>query len=151
MTEKQRVEAQAIAEEIAAKIDEYYAEQRRDLAEDLAICEAATPGPWKVADTTEWTYVLDEDDDIVGACERAVDADFTAEAREGWPAAIRRAQAAEAEVERLERRIKELTESNAYYIDQNERADDLLYEILDDHDCAISTRELIEERTDIRD
>lgn len=37
MTETKRAEAEAIAEEIAAKIDEYYAEQRKKGM--IAICQ----------------------------------------------------------------------------------------------------------------
>ncbi|MCM3784372.1 hypothetical protein M3231_15415 [Neobacillus mesonae] len=92
---------------------------KRNLHADLALCEAATPGPW-------WFDRYDADD--VGSieylnCTRAVmdfgtvgdfpedtlaghppseeDLAFIIGAREGWPEAIRRAIEAEAEVERL--------------------------------------------------
>ncbi|MCR8843139.1 hypothetical protein NQ117_05555 [Paenibacillus sp. SC116] len=78
-------------------------EKKRDLHADLAICDAATSGPWNIADTTDGFYVLDADDYVLAATlEHAVDATFIVEARQGWPEAIRRAIVAEAEVERLQ-------------------------------------------------
>jgi hypothetical protein len=78
----------------------------RDLAADMATCDAATGGPWiDMGDTEPYagqviatpggkslTVVFDspEMDD------RPDDRRFAVEAREGWPAAIRRALAAEA-------------------------------------------------------
>lgn len=88
-------------------------EIRRSLAE-------ATPGPWEIADTTDGYVLLDADGRELAFCEsigRADDARFIAEARTGWPEAIRRAMdaekrlmAAEAEVGRLSTGIKELIE-----------------------------------------
>jgi hypothetical protein len=81
----------------------------RDLAADLKTCEAARPGPW----THEYFAAHDQHDVAHGppddASERfsileeltSEDAELIAEARQGWPAAIRRAMAAEAEVQRL--------------------------------------------------
>jgi len=86
----------------------------RDLEADLAICEAATPGPWyDITDricsevTTNpnggpqhWIFQLwfkDEEN----MQNYAANARFITEAREGWPYAIRRALGAEAEVKRL--------------------------------------------------
>lgn len=59
----------------------------RDLVADLETCEAASPDPWSPVRTTSNHYA-----DYV----------FAKEARNGWPAAIRRALAAEAEVARLQ-------------------------------------------------
>lgn len=79
----------------------------RDLNADLAVCEAATRGNWLVADGV---YVLDGESwetggSFVAECEREVDAEFTAKAREGWPEAIRRAIEAEAEAASLLRDV----------------------------------------------
>lgn len=63
--------------------------QARDLEADLAICEAATSGPW----------------------ENEANIRFAAEAREGWPYAIRRALAAEEEIDRLRNEISMLYEA----------------------------------------
>lgn len=86
-------------------------ETKRNLHADLALCDAATPGPWESADTTDGFYILDADDYVLAATlERASDATFILEAREGWPEAIRRAIAAEAEVERLRKENEYLRE-----------------------------------------
>lgn len=85
-------------------------EIKRDLAADLAICEAATVGPWtnfcdvKCEDTeyvTDYDELTESGGDLVATFERVADATFTAEAREGWPHAIRRAVAAETERDAL--------------------------------------------------
>lgn len=93
----------------------------RDLKRDLEICNAASTPPWKVAfgvdeATENWIiaslgYSNIEDADIyvttdhVHASEFSgdayVDAVFFIEARTGWPYAIQRALAAEAEAEML--------------------------------------------------
>lgn len=82
----------------------------RDLKADLEICNAATPGPWvEIGDgdfvvQNQW---LEDGDFRQGICkllhkpQKQCDAQFIAQAREGWPEAIERAIAAEAEVERL--------------------------------------------------
>jgi len=72
--------------------------QARDLEADLAICEAATPGPWtfdRVSVKRE-EYAL-----LLSYLSTRDDLRFVAEAREGWPYAIRRALAAEREIDRL--------------------------------------------------
>lgn len=79
---------------------------RRELAADLALCESATVGPWLVDGN-----VANQIRQPYGSKRRRIntppdadgikDALFIARAREGWPEAIRRAMAAEAEVERL--------------------------------------------------
>ncbi|RCX22890.1 hypothetical protein DFP94_101479 [Fontibacillus phaseoli] len=72
----------------------------RDLAEDLAICEAAISGPWHLMPSvhSEYQYEVcrsDFLDTIVASAITEDDARFIAEAREGWPHAIRRAVEAE--------------------------------------------------------
>lgn len=80
-------------------------ETKRDLHADLAICERATKGPLYVADVPNGIYVIEENGDVFAECELLEDARFIAEAREGWPHAIRRAIAAEKMVEVLSRQI----------------------------------------------
>jgi hypothetical protein len=116
----------------------------RNFDEDKRICDAATGGPWIVRSSYYGGMNYDVQSKVFSLrLYREENARFIAEAREGWPAAL-------AEIERLQTRVKELCESNAYYIDANERLEDVLYELLRDHNCALSTRELIEERTDVR-
>jgi hypothetical protein len=75
----------------------------RDLSRDLAICNAATPGPWRVV--TESIVGFDVFDVMtprdITVFNSEADAKFCAEARTGWPHAIERALAAEKEVARL--------------------------------------------------
>jgi len=100
----------------------------RDLKADLALCEAATPGPW------EWTpdnwnggfggivgkdnaEVLFPDHRNEGDYGDAwfeeypseADGKFIVEAREGWPEAIRRAIKAEKECTELRTVFEEMT------------------------------------------
>lgn len=85
---------------------------KRDLHADLAICNAATAGPLYVVDVPSGIYATEIDGDVFAECERLEDARFITEARTGWPHAIERAMAAEAEVERL-RRIAEYAQYEA--------------------------------------
>ncbi|MBG9735808.1 hypothetical protein [Paenibacillus alvei] len=85
---------------------------KRDLHADLAICDAATPGPWriyggKLGETNVYYPPYENHNEVVSDIDfdRPHDATFIAESREGWPEAIRRAIAAEAEVERLRKEI----------------------------------------------
>ncbi|WP_427050440.1 hypothetical protein [Paenibacillus sp. TC-CSREp1] len=84
---------------------------KRDLHADLALCVAATSGPWfSVENAYTWQLFggLYGNLQLVKAPKRGTnyaeywpgedDARFIAESREGWPEAIRRAIAAEAEV-----------------------------------------------------
>jgi hypothetical protein len=76
-------------------------ETKRDLNADLAICDADTSGPWRV-DAGQRPFaellVVDNDNRVMAEAGVFDDANFIAEARTGWPAAIKRAIAAEAEV-----------------------------------------------------
>ncbi|MFD1270623.1 hypothetical protein ACFQ3Y_24745 [Paenibacillus motobuensis] len=84
---------------------------KRNLHADLAICEAATPGPLS-ADADEWPgnenlrYWVNTHEDGIGCFLAYEDAKFFAEAREGWPEAMRIAIAAEAENKRLRTELK---------------------------------------------
>lgn len=97
----------------AAKAEHNEIEETRDLEADLAICEAATPGPWenyvdavgqRASDTKRiWVCQLYDglEPHINDFDNQEANARFISEARQGWPYAIRRALAAEAEVDRL--------------------------------------------------
>ncbi|MCT2195194.1 hypothetical protein M3G15_08575 [Paenibacillus sp. p3-SID1389] len=86
---------------------------KRDLAADLALCEAATPGPWRSKTNrhpelggSPWGWYEAGGRQIgtwSGSRNRNYSEDnrFIEVAREGWPHAIRRAIAAETEVIRL--------------------------------------------------
>ncbi|MGN7457868.1 hypothetical protein ACTHPH_23910 [Paenibacillus pasadenensis] len=82
-------------------------EQVRDLEADLAICEYAAPAPIRTKPC------------MCGHCDKLFldiahsegrldpeDARFIVEARVGWPHAIRRAIAAEAQVDKLQEEIR---------------------------------------------
>jgi hypothetical protein len=87
-------------------------ETRRDLNVDLAICNAATPGPW----IDNGNEIVTESNRFVGIAGALTDEDnqFIAEARTGWPHAIERALAAEEEVERLRHIIDEALKSSEW-------------------------------------
>lgn len=90
-------------------------ETKRDLQADLALCEAATAGPWFASGEDERPIVAERESVVTArgselayvsiACE---DEEFIAESREGWPEALCRAIAAEAEVERLDARYQSM-------------------------------------------
>ncbi|UMR34010.1 hypothetical protein MJ749_15040 [Paenibacillus polymyxa] len=73
----------------------------RDLNADLALCEAATSGPWGLHDAGLGRgYVYASIGGVlmmVSESGRIADARLIATAREGWPEAIRRAIASERE------------------------------------------------------
>lgn len=93
----------------------------RKAEKDLALCDAATAGAWEVTQLTEreiyvtvgyelstdgkhkadWIANLDDGDDEKDSDQMMADANFIAEAREALPHWIKRAQAAEEEVELL--------------------------------------------------
>jgi uncharacterized small protein (DUF1192 family) len=81
-------------------------ETKRDLQADLALCDAATPGPWESMPSIHAEFPFEICcngflDPIVASAIDEADARFIAEARTGWPHAIRRALAAEAELQRV--------------------------------------------------
>ncbi|NHN31190.1 hypothetical protein [Paenibacillus agricola] len=79
--------------------------ERRDLAADLQICDAATAGPWLRIEF-DYTIIASDTESVinVGGSDRAYcdisaeDITFIAEARTGWPHAIKRAIIAESEL-----------------------------------------------------
>lgn len=88
-------------------------EINRDLNADLAICSAATSGPWSDTEGNLDINAIIAKGHGCPVCgdygpERAEDATFIIEARTGWPIAIERAINAEAEVERLNNGIVRL-------------------------------------------
>lgn len=70
----------------------------RDAEKDLAMCEAATPGPWQ-AWRRNGDFIQLAKGVVVGTTEDNLQ--FISESREALPYWIKRAMAAEAEVERL--------------------------------------------------
>ncbi|WP_178023068.1 hypothetical protein [uncultured Paenibacillus sp.] len=94
-------------------------ETKRDLAADLALCEAATPGPWFVGGGP-----ANEIRQPNGSRRRRIttppdadgikDASFIAEAREGWPHAIRRAISAEDALKTAEAEVEFLRQQREY-------------------------------------
>lgn len=82
----------------------------RDLTEDLAICEAATPRQLWAASRDSEHFVLEALGEVVAICKSAEFSRFVAEARTGWPEAIRRAMDAEKRLMAAERRVTELEE-----------------------------------------
>lgn len=96
--------------------------QARDLEADLAICEAATPGPWEFGTNAHpelsgkpWGWIKSMGSRIAvwsGSNNPNFyhDNRFMSAAREGWPYAIRRALEAEAEVDRLRNELNILQE-----------------------------------------
>lgn len=103
-------------------------EYKRNLHADLALCEAATPGPWlmyggKFGETNVYYPPYDNHDEVVSDidADRRYDAKFIAESRQGWPESIRRAIAAEAEVERLTAFIESESECAVDLVAENER------------------------------
>lgn len=89
---------------------------KRDLTADLALCEAATPGPWirepeLGREIYSESYLCGSVVTVVGDDMSYVDITpnnerFILEAREGWPHAIRRAIEAEAKVDRLRKALE---------------------------------------------
>jgi len=78
----------------------------RDLKKDLGVCKDAARGPWNL---NEDLVVSDANNLVVVECDSTLDAIFISESREGWPEAINRAIAAEAEVKRLNLEVVKLS------------------------------------------
>lgn len=88
-------------------------EKVRDFEADLAICEAATPGPYAIVRCQCGSPVCNQFFISITGTEGRLslkDATFIAEARSGWPYAIRRALEAEARVDKLENELRMLQE-----------------------------------------
>lgn len=79
-------------------------DQARDLEADLAICEAATPGPYQMTPCGCGHQACNQFFISVTHSDGRLDPDdayFIVEAREGWAYAIRRAMEAEDKIDRL--------------------------------------------------
>jgi len=77
---------------------EIFMTKKRDLLADLEICQKTHEGPW----LKDELFIVDKDNYVLCDIVTLPDVtDFIIAAREGWPEAISRAIAAEAEVERL--------------------------------------------------
>ncbi|SDW24396.1 hypothetical protein [Paenibacillus sp. PDC88] len=87
---------------------------KRNLHADFTLCEAATPGPWFAQNNADTWQLFGGTLGVMQLIKapkhgtnyaeywpEEADAEFIAQAREGWPEAVRRAIEAEAEVERL--------------------------------------------------
>jgi len=103
----------------------------RDLKKDLEICSKATRGPWYIGPKEGVPNRLIATTSLFGSAKiytRGQDAspkndtEFIAEARTGWPQAIKRAMESEAKVKELERKIYELTTAVNMYHCTKERA-----------------------------
>ena len=75
---------------------------KRDLKADLELCNRASGESWKQASDTGYPYiVMDETfENVMAVYCTGDDAQFIAQAREGWPHAIERAIEAEAKLEK---------------------------------------------------
>jgi len=71
--------------------------EKRDLEADLELCNKATPGPW----VFNGISVLGAHGLLIARTPNDVDAEFIAQAREGWPHAIERALETEALAQKL--------------------------------------------------
>ncbi|UED72135.1 hypothetical protein [Brevibacillus sp. HD3.3A] len=89
----------------------------RDAEKDLALCEAATPGPWEslpdavMASNIVLRWVCQMYDSVDVFPSAAADARFIAESRTALPHWIQRAVVAEAEVERLKNTMRSMSGS----------------------------------------
>jgi len=85
---------------------------KKEIDEIKSRLEKASPGPWRVATTTDGEYILDSDDCVVAATfERKEDAYFVTHTREDISRLV-------AEIERLYNRNQELLEFNRMYFAQ---------------------------------
>ncbi|BBH19797.1 hypothetical protein Back11_11420 [Paenibacillus baekrokdamisoli] len=81
----------------------------RDLEADLAICEAATPGPYEITTCDCGSPVCSQVFISITNTEGRLfpeDAAFYVAARNGWPETIRELQAAEAKIDRLQNELQ---------------------------------------------
>jgi len=80
----------------------------RDADADLAICNAATPGPWELASSRDNPTILDDSQTYLGEFRYEEDATFAIEAREALPYWIAEAESLEALAEGQSREIETL-------------------------------------------
>ncbi len=111
---------------------------KRDAAADLAVCEAASPGPWivshSVADDCECHYcnvVSGPNHRTPAHCYgtgpyRRHDSAFIAASRDALPAWIRRAEALQAENKELRAEVERLKEKKCVHVLAKEWAESAL-------------------------
>lgn len=81
---------------------------KKEIDEIKSRLEKTSPGPWRVATTTDGEYILDCDDCVVAATfERKEDAYFVAHVREDIPRLM-------AEIDRLREGLAYLTEDHHF-------------------------------------
>lgn len=89
----------------------------RDLEADLAICEAAAPGPWdyfpqevsrSIFSSKPFSSRRRLSSKYIAQISHEPSRRFVCEAREGWPYAIRQLMAAENRIDRLEHELRML-------------------------------------------
>ena len=75
---------------------------KRDLKADLELCNRASGESWKQASDTGYPYIIMDEtfENVMAVYCTGDDAQFIAQAREGWPHAIERAIEAEAKLEK---------------------------------------------------
>ena len=107
----------------------------RDLKADLELCNEATPGPWYrektganfkgfsseviIADTSRYATGNKVYAEPEGGQFPSSDADFIAQAREGWPYAIEQALAEKERANKYEIILRELTTAAENYISED--------------------------------
>lgn len=103
----------------------------RDLKRDLEVCEKATEGPWALSGKYVVQDKYDKDDfrQVIFKAEHIPklinDIAFAVEARTGWPDAINRALAAEAEVGRLREALLRLAPADGFIHDKMRDSEDV--------------------------
>jgi hypothetical protein len=115
---------------------------KRDLYADLTLCESIPEWIAEGSILAEYDRLTETGCDLVATFVRKSDAEFAERAREGWPESIRRAIAAEAEVERLRDENHTLTLTVAYQDEwkaEAERLRSVLYRF-DDRKHAMMPR-----------
>jgi len=104
-------------------------EDKRDLRQDLEICEKATPN-LRIERNNLWFSIrtgYGVSDKLVADCLKARDAEFFVAARQGWPWYIKR-------VQELEKRALELEEENKKLHANCRKLEDALEEAVHDLD-----------------
>jgi hypothetical protein len=88
----------------------------RDLAADMAVCDAATEGPWECRHPLDMSRQPAPSPSVIGPADKSptawcygsnfADGDFIAAAREGWPQVIVRCEDAEFELGKLRAAVR---------------------------------------------
>lgn len=110
---------------------------KRDLHADLAICEAATAGPWETSGCGSWS-VETRISGITGEVYEDADATLIAEAREGWPEAIRRAIEAEGTNDLLRQQFADLSKERDHALAEAAQLSRII-----DEECPIGVLDIV--------